>query len=100
VSPRLHTTVAVTRAVRAFNPKPGAWGLAEGDRIKLWRVRACEGAAGEPGVAVAEGQRVLLGCADGVVELLRVQPSGRPEMDALTWMNGRRGEPARFEPVR
>ncbi|HLA66391.1 MAG TPA: methionyl-tRNA formyltransferase [Acidimicrobiia bacterium] len=97
VSPARHGAEAVVRAVRAFNPRPGAWAVVEGVRLKLWRAGPAAGPATEPGVArVVEGL-VLLGCADGVVELLRVQPAGKPEMDAVSWMSGRRGEPARFE---
>ncbi|MFH1105172.1 MAG: methionyl-tRNA formyltransferase [Actinomycetota bacterium] len=100
VSPRLHKTKALVRAVRAYNPKPGAWAVVDGERFKVWRALQVDGAQVEPGMAVVEGGRVLLGCADGVVELLRVQPAGRAEMDALAWMNGRRAEPARFEAAR
>lgn len=51
-------------------------------------------------VAVAEGAvlvrqgRVFLGCADGAVELLRVKPDGKREMDASAWAAGLRGEPS------
>lgn len=96
LDPRRHSVVAVHRAVRAFNPKPGAWGLVDGERIKIWSVKRSE-AIGRPGIAeVGDDDQVILGCADGAVELLTVQPAGRPRMDGLAWMNGRRGEPARF----
>ena len=44
--------------------------------------------AGE--VLVAHG-RVLLGCADGALELLRVKPDGKREMDASAWAQGLHG---------
>lgn len=37
-------------------------------------------------------RRVLLGCADGSLELLRVKPDGKREMDASAWAAGLRGE--------
>jgi methionyl-tRNA formyltransferase len=40
---------------------------------------------------------VLLGTADGVVELVTVQPPGKSPMAASSWMNGRRGTPAQFD---
>lgn len=99
IDPRRHGTVATGRAVRAFNPRPGAWGLTEEGRIKLWRARPASVEGPPSGVAEMRGGRVLLGCRDGSVELLEVQPQGRPAMAAAAWMNGRRGAPAEFLPA-
>lgn len=96
VMPARHTAEAVWRAVRAFNPRPGAWGVVEGTRHKLWRVGPSPSPGVAPGIASVIGGRVILGCADGAVEVLRIQPAGRAEMSARSWMHGRRGEPARF----
>ena len=50
-------------------------------------------AAGLPTGAVAVcHKRVLLGCADGTLELLSVKPDGKKEMDACAWAAGLRGE--------
>ena len=96
LDPVRHRSTAVLRAVRAYNPRPGAWSTVEGQRLKVWRARSADGVV-EPGDArVIEG-RVLLGASDGVVELITVQPQGRAEMSAAAWMNGRRGKPARLE---
>lgn len=38
------------------------------------------------------GKRVLMGCADGVLELLSVKPDGKRAMDAAAWAAGLRGE--------
>lgn len=107
LDPRRHTAEAVHRAVRAFNPKPGAWGMVDAERIKVWRARRHE-----PGDPPADGlqpgtaalahspdgpDRVLLACADGPVVLTKVQRQGRAAMDAGAWFNGRQGEPAVFE---
>jgi len=97
VLPAAHGAVAVFRAVRAFNPRPGAWGVVEGQTCKLWRVAPADGKGAGPGIASVVDGRVVLGCADGAVELLSIQPAGRSAMSAIAWMNGRRGEPARFE---
>ena len=50
----------------------------------------------EPGVAALVGGEVLLGTRTGPVRLVMVQPPGKGVMEAAAWMNGRRGEPARF----
>ena len=96
VDPTLHRGEAVLRAVRAFDPKPGAWTELDGARVKLWRARPAAGPGPEPGVAAVVGEAVLLGAADGPVELLEVQPAGRGRMGAAAWMRGRRGRVARF----
>lgn len=97
VDPMRHSAAAVDRAVRAFNPKPGAWALVEGERFKIHRVVPSDAESPEPGVAEVRGGEVLLGTRTGAVRLLDVQPAGKPAMEAQAWMNGRRGEPAIFE---
>lgn len=59
-------------------------------------VRVCAARVGErevaPGeVAVSHG-RAWLGCADGSLEVLRVKPEGKREMEASAWAAGLRGE--------
>lgn len=58
--------------------------------------RVCAARVGErdvaPGaVAVARG-RVWLGCADGALEVLRVKPEGKREMETAAWAAGLRGD--------
>ncbi|MDM8271150.1 methionyl-tRNA formyltransferase [Thermophilibacter provencensis] len=58
--------------------------------------RVCAARVGEKGVAaggvcVARG-RVWLGCADGALEVLRVKPEGKREMEASAWAAGLRGD--------
>ena len=36
--------------------------------------------------------RVLLGCADGALEVLSVKPDGKKEMPAASWAAGLRGD--------
>ena len=95
IDPVRHSAEAVLRAVRAFDPRPGAWTTLDGERLKVWEARPADGEV-EPGVAISDGDDVLLGCADGAVRLLEVQPAGKPRMTASDWMRGRRGEPARL----
>lgn len=98
VDPNLHTTAAVGRAIRAFNPKPGAWGIVEEARIKLWAASPADPGP-ESGTAEVVSGRVVLGTSDGAVTLETVQPSGKAPMAAIDWMRGRRAVPARFDPV-
>ena len=68
-------TVQIHRQVRVG----GAWTTRDGDRLKVWRTST------EP-----TGRGVLHPTGDGQIELLEVQPAGRPRMDAAAWANGAR----------
>lgn len=46
----------------------------------------------EPGAVLASRGRVLLGCAEGSLELLCVKPDGKREMEASSWAAGLRGD--------
>ncbi|HAX82687.1 MAG TPA: methionyl-tRNA formyltransferase [Actinobacteria bacterium] len=96
LDPKRHHTTAMLRAVRAFNPKPGAWGRVEGLRLKVWVARPAVGEV-PAGTAVTMGKAVVLGTADGAIELVMVQPEGRSPLAAIDWMNGRRGAAAEFD---
>jgi methionyl-tRNA formyltransferase len=79
------------RAVRAFHPRPGAWMSLEGDPIKIFGAAMGTDAIIEAGRVEALGGRPVLGVADGVVELTRVQPPGKGVLSGSDWLNGRRG---------
>ena len=59
-------------------------------------VRVCAAQAAEkdvaPGAVTVGHGRVWLGCADGALELLRVKPDGKREMEASAWAAGLRGD--------
>ncbi len=59
-------------------------------------VRVCAARSVEkdvaPGVVTVGHGRVWLGCADGALEILRVKPDGKREMEASAWAAGLRGD--------
>jgi methionyl-tRNA formyltransferase len=78
--------------VRGMNPWPGAFTTVSGRTVKVHATRRIEGDRPEaqPGtVLVADKSRVLVACADGAVELVRVQPEWRRVMTAAEWAGGR-----------
>jgi methionyl-tRNA formyltransferase len=80
---------AVDRRIRAGTPAPGAWTLFRGERLKLGPVRVVpNGPRLEPGHAVVERGRVLVGTATEPVALGEVQPAGRKPMPADAWARG------------
>lgn len=84
--------------VRAFNPAPGCWTLLDGARFKVWRTRrAGDLPAPPPGTTVREAGRVVVGCGEGALELVEVQPEGKRRLSGADWFNGRReAGPAHF----
>jgi len=95
VDPARHTTDAVLRAVRAFDPWPGAWGVVDGRRVKLWGARPADPRP-EPGVAARDTEGLVVGTRDGAVEFTEVQPEGKRRMRGADWVRGRQGRPLRF----
>jgi methionyl-tRNA formyltransferase len=91
----------LARLVRAGSPRPGAWTVVGGRRLKVLRAHAQmpdaevpDADAPEPG-SVDVGAR--LGTAAGWLVLDEVQPEGRDAMAGRAWRSGLRGEPASFE---
>ncbi len=78
------------RAVRAFNPRPGAWFEAEGQRIKVFEVGPATPQV-PPGTVEIVSGRPILGLRHGAVELVEVQPAGKAVQTGRAWANGRRG---------
>jgi methionyl-tRNA formyltransferase len=79
----------LARAVRAYNPAPGAWTLLDGAPLKVWQVQQVPG-AGAPGeVLHADGDRFVVACGDGALALREVQPAGSKRMPAAAFLAGR-----------
>ncbi len=54
--------------------------------LKVHRSRVVEG-AGEPGI-VLDGKRLIVGCGEGAVELVEIQPEGSRRMPAADYLRG------------
>jgi methionyl-tRNA formyltransferase len=68
----------VERVVRAFRPTPGAAMRLKGESCKISRARVVAG-AGTPGKVLEAGDRLVIACAEGALEVLELQrPGGRP----------------------
>ncbi len=74
--------------VRAANPKPGAWCVVGGRRLKVLRAAAVDAIDAPVGTVSAEG---TLSCREGALHLEEVVPEGRTPMSVNAWMAGRRG---------
>jgi methionyl-tRNA formyltransferase len=95
------SAVELERTVRALHPHIGAvLELPGGERLGVHAARALSaspgatahgGAPAHPGDLSLDGSRPVLACAEGVLELLTVQPPGRRAMSGEDYVRGRRG---------
>ena len=76
------------RRIRAFNPFPGAFGLLEGNPLKIWLARPAPG-AGAPGriLAISDGG-LLIACGEGALEVMEVQKAGGRRLPISAFISG------------
>jgi methionyl-tRNA formyltransferase len=76
--------------VRALNPHVGASvELPDGTRLGVWEARASVASDVPAGAISLDGPLPVLGCPEGSLELLVVQPPGRRAMAAADFLRGR-----------
>jgi methionyl-tRNA formyltransferase len=80
----------LARAVRAFNPAPGAHTTFRGERLKVHRAVPVDQADGEPGTVHLVDGSLVVACGDGGLRLDEVQPAGKPRMAGAAFVNGYR----------
>lgn len=105
----------IAAQVRALSPHIGAFTAAGGHRLKVWRAKVVESTVGNvearntqierpravsdstsiaqpsPGSITIDGERLLVACGNGVLELLEVQPEGKRRLAAAEFLRGYRG---------
>jgi methionyl-tRNA formyltransferase len=77
--------IAVERQIRAFNPVPGAWFEAKGERIRILAAELGDADA-EPGTVLDE--QLAVACAGGAIRPTLVQRAGRAPMSAAELLRG------------
>jgi len=82
---------AVSRTIRAYDPRPGAFATLGGQEVKLFGARlAPSGESAQPGqVTRADQDSLVVTCGSGAVRLLQVQPAGKRRMSGAEWLRGR-----------
>jgi len=79
------------RAIRAFQPRPGAWMVIDGVRHKVLEAVVTD-ADIPPGKIEGVDGAPVAGFGGGSLELVTVQPEGKGRQAGSAWLNGRRGE--------
>lgn len=77
--------------VRGLNPAPMAYTTLGGEQIKVLAAAPYPDLRGEAGMLLSR-KALALGCGDGAVELVTVQPPGKKPMSGAAFINGRRLE--------
>jgi methionyl-tRNA formyltransferase len=80
----------LSQHVRAFSPRPTAQCVWKGEPLKVHRARAVQSTPAAPGTVLEAKDRVLVSAGEDALELLEVQPPGKPRMSALDWARGAR----------
>lgn len=81
--------IEVARAIRAYDPKPGAFTTLRGIDVKLFGAKTIMEASGAAGEVLSTDNELLVGSAAGAVRVAQVQPSGKSRMSAADWARGR-----------
>jgi methionyl-tRNA formyltransferase len=75
--------------VRGLAPVPGATTLFQGKQVKILECRQLPDVRLEAGIWQKHNQnRVIVGCKDGAIEILQLQPEGKKRMSASDFANG------------
>jgi methionyl-tRNA formyltransferase len=80
----------IANAIRAFTYEPGAWTLWKGESFKICATGVLNTSSGVPGGILVMDKSVFVSTGSGAIELLRVIPAGKKEMDAIDWARGAR----------
>ncbi|HWZ58046.1 MAG TPA: methionyl-tRNA formyltransferase [Gemmatimonadaceae bacterium] len=85
--------VQVSRAIRAYDPRPGAFAVVGDTEVKLFAASVGDSVHPEhtPGTVLDAGaDGLIIACADATaVRILQVQPAGKARMAAADWIRGR-----------
>lgn len=83
------TAKAVHDLVRGTNPWPCAYVMLDGQPLKIFETRRTEELFSDaPGTLKARNGKLYLCCADGALEIVSLQASGKKRMEASVFLRG------------
>jgi len=75
--------------IRGITPIPGAFTIFEGKRWKVLKADILHESPGEPGTIMStEFNTIRVSAADGIIEILELQPEGKKPMKAAAFLRG------------
>ncbi len=88
----------LARAVRGYNPAPGAHTLLDGQIVKIWRASAQASGVSNAtpgGVLAADERGIVVACGEGVLRVSELQMAGGKRMAAGTFVAGHASLPGK-----
>jgi methionyl-tRNA formyltransferase len=80
----------ISNAIRAFTYEPGAWTVWRDEPFKICSTAFSHLKYGTPGEIFVIEKSVFVATGSQALEILRVIPAGKKEMDAIDWARGAR----------
>jgi len=81
--------VQIERAVRAFNPNPGAYTTLNGETLKIWKTQLERRLSGKPGEIVnVDGRGIVVACGAGAVRIEELQRAGGQRLPVREFLSG------------
>ena len=78
----------IARAVRAYNPFPGAFTSRDGETLKIWSSQPVSG-AGTPGMVLAAAkQGIVVACGEGALSIQELQRAGGKRLPVTQFLGG------------
>jgi methionyl-tRNA formyltransferase len=81
--------IEVSRLIRAYDPKPGAFTTTPKGDVKMFGPKVMDGIKGEPGEILKTRGELVVACGSDALRIAEVQPSGKSRMSAHDWVRGR-----------
>lgn len=81
----------VRNFVRGMATRPGAYTYFRGGKVKIFAVAVDDTPTDDklrPGSVIQHRKKLLVQCDRSVIEILRLLPEGKKEMDGISFMNG------------
>ena len=82
---------AVSRVIRAFDPRPGALTTLRGGDVKLFGAKAAPRTESTPpgSVTMIDAKGMVVACGQGAIRVSIVQPAGKRRISPHEWARGR-----------
>ena len=83
------SALEISRLIRAYDPKPGAFTKTPKGDVKLFGPKVIDGIKAKPGEVVDATGDLTIACGVDALRVTGVQPSGKSRMTAHEWVRGR-----------
>ncbi len=74
--------------IRGLSPFPTAFALLNGNKINVYKAKIRTNVFTDVGRILIKDERLLVGCKEGAIELLEIQPPGKKRMQVSDFLKG------------